>query len=237
MIYIEDSTCINSNVTARVVLTAMTEHASCFAITPCRMISSAIMAPTRTNVDGVRACSKRIPILLRSPLATICHDSSGAVADHARYTATRLPLPAAPPNAVLATSCRDSGVNCGNNPSGNWPPWGACDGSGPYDSNTNATGYRCIDQPGAGTSRLLSGDPPSGGNAQSSVEPIYVWNNTLNGVAFNTTSGSINVQANRDYFTSIARPGYTPLTYPHPLQLQGTSDITPPAPPQNLQAR
>ena len=52
--------------------------------------------------------------------------------------------------------------------------------------------------------------------------PIYVWGNTLNGSSNNTTTGSTNVANNRDYYVGTARPGYTPYTYPNPLQATGT---------------
>lgn len=67
------------------------------------------------------------------------------------------------------------------------------------------------------------------GPAGNTSEPIYVWNNTVNGVLNNC--GNIgcgsegHVVAARDIIfgtgaapqASSARPGYTPLAYPHPL--------------------
>ena len=60
----------------------------------------------------------------------------------------------------------------------------------PFDGNTNATGYPCMDQVGRGKGALISGFdslgrfnagvlPPTPMNQQS--EPVYIWNNTLNG--------------------------------------------------------
>lgn len=114
---------------------------------------------------------------------------------------------------------------------------GKCDGSSGYDGNTGGgAGYPCVDQPGRGTSNALTrGGSPSPaplawvGNA---LEPIYVWGNTLNGTSNNTVnlgSGTLAAhgQQNRDWYNDgTERPGYTPYTYPHPLQ----GSIAPPPP-------
>jgi len=129
-------------------------------------------------------------------------------------------------NKVVQTSnCRDADAGCGG-PS--YPPWGACDGTSPYDQNSAGnTGYRCVDQPGSGTSMLLSGNPPLPaqwvGNA---LEPIYVWNNVVAGASYDITLGSIHVQPGRDFVTGSSRPGYAPYVYPHPLAVG-----EPPGPP------
>lgn len=116
---------------------------------------------------------------------------------------------------VQASNCRDSDAGCGGGP--NYTPWGACNGSSPYDQNASG-GYRCVDQPGSGTSNLISGDPPSPSAWVGNVsEPIYIWNNTVNGTTVNRATGSINVQSGRDFIMGTARPGYTTYTYPHPL--------------------
>jgi len=149
-------------------------------------------------------------------------------------------------NIVQVANCRDASAGCGaGGPT--YAPWGACNGSGTYDENSSSTGHRCVDQPGSGTSCLLGPDPNGTVTVQScsynnsvagawtgnQVDPIYIWNNTLNngsGAASNNqTAGSTNVQANRDYYTGTARPGYTPYAYPYPI---GTT----PAAPSNLQA-
>jgi hypothetical protein len=129
---------------------------------------------------------------------------------------------------VQASNCRDADAGCDNGPT--YPPWGACNGSSPYDQNSTSTGYRCVDQPGSGTSNLLTGDPPTPvqwvGNAS---EPIYVWNNTVGGSPNNNTEASLNVLENRDYFENRAREGYEPYVYPHPLVGPAS-----PSAPQNL---
>lgn len=126
---------------------------------------------------------------------------------------------------MQVTNCRDASAGCGGGPS--YTPWGACDGSSPYDENSIG-GYRCVDQPGSGTSALLG--PDSGGGITPAntpvgniLDPIYVWNNTLNGSSNNVTSGSTNTVSNRDYYAGTSRPGYSAFTYPHPLQGGSTS--------------
>jgi hypothetical protein len=133
---------------------------------------------------------------------------------------------------VQAVNCRDASAGCGGGP--NYTPWGACDGSSPYDQNSTG-GYRCVDQPGSGTSNLLGPDPGGGITPANTwvgniLDPIYVWGNTLNGSSDNVTSGSTNVASNRDYYMGASRPGYTPYTYPYP------PSGMPPAPPSNLLA-
>jgi hypothetical protein len=139
-------------------------------------------------------------------------------------------------NIVQASNCRDASAGCGAGPS--YAPWGACNGSSPYDQNSIG-GYRCVDQPGSGTSHLLGPDPsgtitPSNAWVGNILDPVYVWNNTLNGLSNNTTTGSTNVANDRDYHVGAARPGYSPYTYPHPLDTNGGG--TAPAAPSNLQA-
>jgi hypothetical protein len=114
-----------------------------------------------------------------------------------------------------------------------FPPWESathrfpnCDGTAPWDGNSgdaSGAGYRCLDQPGAGTSvDFLDADPPPNIPANNALEPIYVWNNTVNGVVNNCANGNGCasdgvVVAGRDIIFGTARPGYTPLVYPHPL--------------------
>jgi hypothetical protein len=133
---------------------------------------------------------------------------------------------------VQVVNCRDASAGCGGGP--NYTPWGACDGTSLYDQDSIG-GYRCVDQPGSGTSNLLGPDPsgtitPSNTWVGNILDPVYVWNNTLNGSSNNATSGSTNVAVNRDYYVGTARPGYVPYIYPHPGQGTGND----PAPPSNL---
>lgn len=78
-----------------------------------------------------------------------------------------------------------------------------------FDGNTDSTGYRCLDQAGAGKrstaySGYGPGNPPitplqAAGNA---LEPIYHWNNKLNGTLTATAPNNVTdiYQANRDYY-------------------------------------
>jgi len=74
------------------------------------------------------------------------------------------------------------------------------------------------------------------------LEPIYLWNNTGTG-NYNEPAvydyypnecgaaapSVVNyIQPNREYYTSTAKPGYTPYTYPHPLT--GATSSSPAAP-------
>lgn len=78
--------------------------------------------------------------------------------------------------------------------------------------------YPCIDQVGMSTGNLLSGNPPVPiGWSQLTLEPVYEWNNTINGVDADIVSSSSHIQENRDYYNDTPKPGYIPYTYPHPL--------------------
>jgi MYXO-CTERM domain-containing protein len=101
------------------------------------------------------------------------------------------------------------------------PPWGPCDGTSPYDENTDGgTGYACLDQVGRGAGTLLSGYPPVPAAWPSEqIEPVYSWGNTFNGATGVLIQGSVHVQASRDYFDNTPMPGYVPYPYPHPLTL------------------
>ena len=60
------------------------------------------------------------------------------------------------------------------------------------------------------------------------LEPVYGWNNTLNGQISNIqTNAPTVIVVNRDFYNS-PKPGYAPYTYPHPLVSGGS---TPPPPP------
>lgn len=109
-----------------------------------------------------------------------------------------------------------------------------CNGTFSWDSNEEPNGWLCRDQIQASTDAFLwtssSGIPP-----QEKV-PAYFWNNTIGvggpPIPVIVTSGSVDwIQEGRDYFKDIAKPGYTPFTYPHPLR----SETDPlPDPPTNL---
>jgi hypothetical protein len=84
----------------------------------------------------------------------------------------------------------------------------------------------CIDQRGRGMGDLISGDAPPWGTGitpqtwpHQTLEPTYVWNNTVNGSADLGKISSTNpwrIKENREFYNS-PMPGYLPYTYPHPL--------------------
>jgi len=102
--------------------------------------------------------------------------------------------------------------------------------------------YPCIDQVGRSTGNLLAGNPPSPQEwPQQMLEPVYEWNNTINGNDADIISGSPLLVEGRDFINDTPRPGYTPFTYPHPFRTDCANypmlcdaDTTPPAAPRNL---
>ena len=108
-----------------------------------------------------------------------------------------------------------------------YSPWGQCNGSSSYDTEAgDPDGYRCVDQCGAGTSNLLSGETPTAEPVNNTLEPYYVWGNSLNatptlGDAFGVGSEVSHIVENRDYYVDTARPGYT-FAGVHPLSSRKT---------------
>lgn len=137
--------------------------------------------------------------------------------------------------------------------------FGNCDGSSTYDTNISNSvrggsidGYRCLDQPGAGTGAI----------GHQTLDPIYVWNNTAGNNCLggtnkystctsnsdcpgstcstydlspnevylhnNTNYQPYHIAASRDYHENTARPGWSAYTCPHPLSdLNGGCTSTP----------
>lgn len=116
-----------------------------------------------------------------------------------------------------------------------FPPWGQCDGSNKWDGNQGSAGYPCLDQPGRGRGSLLSGvDPTPAAWVTAILDPIYAWNNTLNGQVSPMLSNTAVIVEGRDFFNA-PKPNYTPYTYPHPLVSgQSTTAPTGPTPPPNV---
>lgn len=136
-----------------------------------------------------------------------------------------------------AHNCRSQG-GCGGEPYTDW--FGMCNGSQPWDGNASGTsGYRCADQPGSGTSVDLQGKSMAELKAapikfQNASEPMYAWGNTFNGASRNDfgSLSSLHTVQNRDFYSGVARPGYSEYTYPHPLTNGGstTTSAAPSAP-------
>jgi len=103
--------------------------------------------------------------------------------------------------------------------------WGQCNGQSSYDGNLQPNGYPCYDQIGRSTD--------SGPGTPQAQEPLYEWNNTLNGadadvvVHWGCPEVSQHIQENRDFFNNTPRPGYTPYEYPHPLTRELQLNATP----------
>jgi hypothetical protein len=116
--------------------------------------------------------------------------------------------------------------------------WGTCNGTNPLDGNTpGGQGYPCRDQNGRTTNQALS--------------PVYQWNNSFKGSpgffwvkGYDDSSNRAmvyHILANRDYFDNLQKPGYTPFTYPYPLNARGLpdpngTDTSPPTTPTGLGA-
>jgi hypothetical protein len=131
-----------------------------------------------------------------------------------------------------------TGVIWGNRFTGDWTvPIGAmnykssdprgiprCDGVDPADQNTpGQAGWRCEYQIGS-----------QGKGSTAIGYPAYIWNNSKNGagVGMICTAGCEYLREGRDFVNSgsTPKPGYTPYTYPHPLQNiepTGPSDPSP----------
>jgi hypothetical protein len=115
---------------------------------------------------------------------------------------------------------------------------GLCNGSSRWDGNTpGESGYPCRDQIGRSTDQWLwtSGNP----YPPQSLDPAYVWNNTLNGSKVTVNLRGSHIKNGRDvYIDAGAKPGYTPYTYPHPLRNGGgTVPVPVPAAPANLRVQ
>lgn len=93
-----------------------------------------------------------------------------------------------------------------------YSPWGKCQNS------WDLSAIRCLDQPGVGQGQLISGATPTPvGWPQEVNDPVYVWNNQINGVSRGAVSRSLSVvQVGRDVLHQ-PKPGYKPYVYPHPL--------------------
>ncbi len=114
-----------------------------------------------------------------------------------------------------------------------YSPWGKCDGTSPYDGNQEG-GYPCLDQVGRSTGTLVSGDntPTPQAWTEEALEPLYQWNNTVDGRQASVNSDNPNhIQSGRDFYNNVARPNYSPYAYPHPLV---SAEQPAPSPPANL---
>jgi len=89
----------------------------------------------------------------------------------------------------------------------------------------------CLDQIGRGKGNLLTGVTPTPQTwPHQKLEPVYAWNNTLNGMQAKLHSDSPHIQEGRDFYNNTPMPGYTSYIYPHPLT-RTINSISPPTAP------
>jgi hypothetical protein len=108
-----------------------------------------------------------------------------------------------------------------------------------------------MDQVGNGSGDLIIGDTPVNSTTGTPAWPnqskdgVYFWGNTqiwqgaTTAGYFDSLGGYLCIQEGRDFFNNTAKPGYTPLVYPHPL-VSGQNNVTKPAVlpvPLNLQVQ
>lgn len=90
------------------------------------------------------------------------------------------------------------------------------------DNFVITNGWPCLDQVGRSTD--------SGLGTQQALEPLYEWNNTLNGVDGDIYPRESEwIKENRDFYNDTQKPGYTPYKYPHPLTQTTMSDLVAPS--------
>jgi hypothetical protein len=72
-----------------------------------------------------------------------------------------------------------------------------------------------MDMPGMGKGDLLNRFTYAWPNEQ--IEPVYAWNNTINGIPARITAAHPFIVEGVHFFNDTPKPGYTPYVYPHPL--------------------
>ena len=122
--------------------------------------------------------------------------------------------------------------------------FGLADGTHPWDGNWGGAypvGYPVMDQPGRGQAAGWGTGPsyePLNVQPQA-VSEMYIWNNKLINTDPIANADPLYVVQGRDYElsadSSAQLPGYTPYTYPHPLQ-SGSSTVRP-NPPTGLRLK
>lgn len=101
--------------------------------------------------------------------------------------------------------------------------------NGATDGQTNMVWYpgdhyairqviESLDHPGMGKADLMSGNPPvPAAWPNQAVETLYSWQNLKSGVDMDILTAQGTQMAGKHYSNRVAKPGYTPFTYPHPL--------------------
>ncbi len=115
--------------------------------------------------------------------------------------------------------------------------WGYCNGTNPWDQNSDSSGYACLDQLGRGKGDLLYSPNPANGDAgtidtvtgtvswpNQALEPIYEWNDIYNPPPQNGNVGIGGsqqpnvVKQNRDFYLGTDNSG-------HPITFNGASGV------------
>jgi len=149
-----------------------------------------------------------------------------------------------PQNFIRIDNYRNSGTNIyytTTNSSGFLIP--CCNPFGPaapgeyYVGGEDATGYPAMDQMGMGPPTIFGTT-----NVTQTHNPLYAWENYMDGVLglpFLNATPYVNtgdyayipnstnyIVSGRDYFDNTPRPGWTPLSYPHPLRVGADHNVT-----------
>jgi hypothetical protein len=76
-----------------------------------------------------------------------------------------------------------------------------------------------LDMIGGSTGELLSGSMPSPRWLRQKVEPVYIWDNTLDGIAKAGLGSAADspITEGVHFFNNKRKPDYKPFIYPHPL--------------------
>ena len=93
-----------------------------------------------------------------------------------------------------------------------------------FDNNGGTYPFR--DQPGRVHNQVLAPNYAWGNSGSALPSPLLITDESTTNV----------VQSGRDYFNNTAMPGYTPYTYPHPLNTSTGTPPQAPAPPANVAA-
>jgi hypothetical protein len=116
---------------------------------------------------------------------------------------------------------------------------GPMNGSRIVDGNQDSSGWPGLDQIGRGsfTNNPVTWTSTFTAANYEAFEGVYQWSNKLGANSSPTciVGGYDNeaipnvIKLGRDYFDNTAKPGYTPLVYPHPLIGGGVANTNPPA--------
>lgn len=88
---------------------------------------------------------------------------------------------------------------------------------------------KCLDAPGQGLCDVLTGNPPTPRTwPNQQYDTCFQWGNLINGVAPTWLVGTASfwtASASGNYCNNVVKPGWVPMTYPHPFA--ATNSISP----------